>query len=162
MPTFPGAAVFIDANSIIYHFISEPTYGAASTKLLERLEFNEIEGWITPHILAETSHRLMTIEACSLFGWPYQGIASRLQKHPQHFAKLIRFRQALDDINRLGLQVISVTTSHVLNAAEISQQHGLLTNDAISIAAMRSRGLTNLASNDTDFDRVVGIIRFSP
>ena len=98
-----GAAVFIDANSIIYHFISEPTYGAASTKLLERLEFNDIEGWITPHILAEASHRLMTLEACSLFGWPYQGIASRLQKHPQHFARLTRFRQALHDINRLGL-----------------------------------------------------------
>ncbi|MGO9112833.1 MAG: type II toxin-antitoxin system VapC family toxin [Thermoguttaceae bacterium] len=157
-----GAAVFIDANSIIYHFVSEPTYGAASTKLLERLESNEIEGWLTPHILAEASHRLMTIEACSLFGWPYQGIAARLQKHPQHLAKLTRFRQALGDINRLGLQVISVATSHVLQAAEISQQHGLLTNDAISIAVMQSQGLTNLASNDSDFDRIVGISRFAP
>ena len=157
-----GAAVFIDANSIIYHFISEPTYGVASTKFLERLELNEIEGWITPHILAEVSHRLMTLEACSLYGWPYQGIAARLQKHPQHFAKLIRFRQAIEDINRLGLQVISVTTSHVLHAAEISQRSGLLTNDAISVAVMRSCGLTNLASNDTDFDHIADIIRFSP
>ena len=39
-----GAAVFIDANSIIYHFISEPTYGAASTKLLERLELTKSRG----------------------------------------------------------------------------------------------------------------------
>jgi predicted nucleic acid-binding protein len=109
-----GAAVFIDANSIVYHFVSEPTYGAASTKLLERLESNDIARWITPHILAEASHRLMTLEACSLFGWPYQGIAARLKKHPQHFAKLTRFRQALDDINRLGLQLVSVTTSHIM------------------------------------------------
>ena len=55
-----------------------------------------------------------------------------------------------------------MTTSHVLQAAEISQQHGLLTNDAISLAVMQSRGLTNLASNDSDFDRVAGIIRFCP
>ena len=157
-----GAAVFVDANSIIYHFISEPAYGAAATILLERFESSDIEGWITPHILAETSHRLMTLEACSLFGWPYQGIAARLHKHPRHIAKLTRFRQALEDINRLGLHVISVTASHVLQAAEISQQDGLLTNDAISIAAMRSRGLANLASNDADFDRIAGIVRFSP
>ena len=38
-----GAAVFMDANSIIYHFISDPAYGTGSTKLLERLEFNDIE-----------------------------------------------------------------------------------------------------------------------
>ena len=89
-----GAAVFIDANSIIYHFISEPTYGAASTN-----------------------------------SWSV---------------------------------VISVTTAHVLHAAEISQQHGLLTNDAISIAVMQGRELTNLASNDADFDRIAGINRFAP
>ena len=78
-----GAAVFIDANSIIYHFISEPTYGAASTKLLQRLEFNGIEGWITPHILAEVSHRLMTLEACSVRG------AGRTKESP-HVCKSIR------------------------------------------------------------------------
>jgi len=70
-----GAAVFLDANTFVYHFIADPSYGAACTSLLERLERQEIEGWTSPHILAEVSHRLMTIEACAMFGWPYQGIA---------------------------------------------------------------------------------------
>ena len=27
-----GAAVFLDANSLVYHFTNDPVYGAASTR----------------------------------------------------------------------------------------------------------------------------------
>ena len=47
-------------------------------------------------------------------------------------------------------------------AAAISQQTGLLHNDALSIAVMRVQGLVNLASADPDFDRVPGITRYAP
>ena len=157
-----GAAVFFDANTFVYHFTSEPTYGAAYTAILERLQSRDIEGWVSPHVLAETSHRLMTIEACAVFGWPYQGIASRLREHPPHIQRLARFHQALVEIDRLGLQVAGVTEGHVMQAADISRAHGLLTNDALLVAVMQSRGLRNLASNDADFDRVPGISRFAP
>jgi len=44
----------------------------------------------------------------------------------------------------------------------VSQQTGLLTNDALIIAVMQAHGLTNLASSDTDFDRVPGLTRYGP
>jgi predicted nucleic acid-binding protein len=47
-------------------------------------------------------------------------------------------------------------------AAEISQQTGLLHNDALTISVMRATLLTNLASADPDFDRVPGITRYAP
>jgi predicted nucleic acid-binding protein len=34
--------------------------------------------------------------------------------------------------------------------------------DALIVAMMQANGLTKLASNDADFDRVPGITRFSP
>jgi predicted nucleic acid-binding protein len=74
--------VFLDANTFVYHFIADPNFGASCTKFLKRIESHEIVGWTSPHVLAEVSHRLMTIEACSLFGWTYQGIAARLRRHP--------------------------------------------------------------------------------
>jgi predicted nucleic acid-binding protein len=157
-----GAAVFLDANTFVYHFIADPSYGAACTSLLERLERQEIEGWTSPHILAEVSHRLMTIEACATFGWPYQGIASRLRRHSQNFQQLNRFHEALKRIMLLGLHSIPVTEVYVAQAADLSRQYGLLTNDALVIALMQDQGLTHLASNDADFDRVPGIIRYAP
>jgi predicted nucleic acid-binding protein len=54
-------------------------------------------------------------------------------------------------------------TAHLVSlAADVSRQFGLLCNDALIVATMRHEGLTNLASNDTDFDRVPGITRYAP
>jgi predicted nucleic acid-binding protein len=157
-----GAAVFVDANTFVYHFIADPTFGTACTSLLERVEKKEIEATTSPHILAEVAHRLMTIEACQKFGWTYAGIASRLQKHPQNLQQLVAFQQAITEVGRLGLNVLMVTPQHVEQATDISRQHGLLTNDAIVIALMQSGKLVNLASADADFDRVPTLTRFNP
>ena len=40
-----GAAVFLDANTPIYHFTSHPRYGAPCTALLERIERQEVQGF---------------------------------------------------------------------------------------------------------------------
>jgi len=156
-----GAAVFLDANTFVYHLISEQRYGPACTALLERVERHDIEGWVTPHVLAEVSHRLMTVEACALFGWPYHGIASRLRRHPQQIQQLTHFRDALDEIDRLSLHWTVPTEKHVLQTADVSRRQGLLTNDALLVVAMRSQGVTTLASNDADFDRVPGVTRYA-
>jgi predicted nucleic acid-binding protein len=157
-----GATVFLDANTFIYHFTSQASYGAACTSLLERVEHCEIEGWTSPFILAELSHRLMTIEACTLFQWPFQGIAARLRNHPQQLQQLGRFRDALIQTAKLGLHMVAITDQHVVQAADLSCQFGLLTNDALILALMQAHGLGNLASNDGDFDRVPGLTRFAP
>jgi predicted nucleic acid-binding protein len=157
-----GDAVFLDANVFVYHFIADPTYGGACTDLLERLERRELEGWTSPHVLAEVSHRLMTLEACSVFGWPYQGIASRLRRHPNELQQPGGFRQALAEIALLGLNMSLVTEQHVSRAADFSLRQGLLTNDALMMVIMQDRGLIHLASNDADFDRVPGITRYAP
>jgi predicted nucleic acid-binding protein len=43
-----------------------------------------------------------------------------------------------------------------------SRLTGLLSNDALIVAVMQASGLTKLASNDADFDRVPGITRYAP
>lgn len=50
----------------------------------------------------------------------------------------------------------------IFTAAALSQQIGLLTNDGLVVAVMQSNGLTKLASNDADFDRVPGVTRYGP
>ena len=40
-----GDSVFVDANTMIYHFTNHPRYGAACTALVERIELNEIQAF---------------------------------------------------------------------------------------------------------------------
>ncbi len=42
-----GEAVFVDANTFIYHFTNHPKFGAACTDLVERIELKEIQGTST-------------------------------------------------------------------------------------------------------------------
>src|SRR4051812_12905540 len=91
-----AAAVFLDANTIVYHFSQHARYGAACTDLLERIARQQLVGYTSSHVLSEAAHRLMTLEAIDRYGWPYAGIAQRLRRHPADVQALTRFRQAID------------------------------------------------------------------
>ena len=58
-----GEPIFLDANPFVYHFVSDPLYGAACSQLLQRVEDQEIRGFTSTHVLTEMAHRIMTIEA---------------------------------------------------------------------------------------------------
>jgi predicted nucleic acid-binding protein len=157
-----GVAVFVDANPLLYYFTAHPRYGAACQKLLDRIARQEITGLTSAHILTEVVHRLMTIEAGQRFGWPPKGIAQRLRRHPPEVQQLTRSRQAVDEITLIGLDVLALAKNHVSLAPDISRQTGLLCGDALVVAVMQDRGLSHLASQDADFDRVTGITRYAP
>ncbi len=155
-----GAAVFVDANVFVYWFADDPNLGDACSDFLERIESGDLLGFVSAALLSDVAHRLMTLEACDSFGWPYAGVGRRLKRTPSEVGRLTRFRTALDEIANL-VQVLDITGSHVLRAGDLSRQHGLLSGDALIVAVMESHHLSTLASNDSDFDRVPGIARYS-
>ena len=157
-----ATTVFVDANTFVYAFAPDPQFGPPCEQLLERVELHDVQGFTSSHVLSDVAHRLMALEACAIFGWPYAGIAARMQRHPTEVQQLPRFRQALDAVLGIGIQVVPVFARHVVSAAALSQQLGLLSNDALVVAVMQENGWTQLASHDADFDRVPGINRFGP
>jgi predicted nucleic acid-binding protein len=157
-----GTEVFVDANIFVHAYAPDPQLGPPSGQLLERIERSELRGITSSHVLSDVAHRLMSLEACAVFGWPFAGIARRLKRHPDEVQKLTRYRQAIDAVIAIGVQVLPTLAHHVSSAASISKQHGLLSNDALVAALMSEHGLSQLASHDADFDRVPGITRFAP
>jgi predicted nucleic acid-binding protein len=155
-------SVFVDANTLVYHFQPHPVLGTACTALAKRIELQEILGFTSTHVLSEVAHRLMTFEAMKRFGWLPAGIAQRLRKHPAEVRKLTGFRQAIEGIPKLGIQIVLIPNDLIATAAALSQTTGLLSNDALIVAVMQANGLSNLASNDADFDRVPGLTRYAP
>jgi predicted nucleic acid-binding protein len=67
----------------------------------------------------------------------------------------------LDANTLLYIQVLAIPPDLLDAAAAVTQQTGLLHNDSLIVALMGLHGLTNLASADTDFDRVPGITRYA-
>jgi predicted nucleic acid-binding protein len=69
---------------------------------------------------------------------------------------------AVESVLNSQIQIVVIPEILVATAAALSQQIGLLSNDALIVAVMQARGLTKLASHDTDFDRVPGLTRYGP
>lgn len=157
-----AASIFLDANTVIYHFTADPLYGAGCTRLLKRIENQDVHGFTSAHVLADVAHRLMTIEAMTRLGWPVTRLAARLRKQHAQIPTLSLYQQALVKLDQMGLQALPLSAALVLAASNYSQQFELLTGDALIVAVMRYHGLTNLASGDADFDRVPGLTRYAP
>jgi predicted nucleic acid-binding protein len=54
----PGAALFLDANPLIYYFIADPTFGPAYAQLLRRIELHDVQAFTSTHVLGEVVHAL--------------------------------------------------------------------------------------------------------
>jgi predicted nucleic acid-binding protein len=157
-----GDSVFVDANTLIYHCTIDPVFGPACTDLLDRIGHGEIAAFTSTQVLLEVAHRLMALEAARLLGKPQGSIAKFLKSHQDEILRLTNFRKAVEDLCIGQLQILTISAAMVPTIATLSQQIGLLTNDAAAIAVMQSSGLTKIASNDPDFDRVPGITRYAP
>ena len=156
-----GEGIFLDANPLVYHFAPDPLFGPACNQLIARAGNQQILAFTSTHVLSEVAHHLMTLEASALFGWTSK-VVEHLKHQPGAVQKLTNFRQAIEKVPHLSIQVLIVPTGLIATAAAISQLYGLLSNDALIVAVMQAHGLTNLASNDADFDRVAGLTRYAP
>ncbi len=156
-----GDSIFLDANTLVYHFGPHPHFGVACHKLIEQIENQTLFGCTSTAVLSEVAHRLMTFEVAILFGRPSK-IVDRLKQNPTSVGQLSKFREAVSKVPQLGIRILTIAESFVESATVISQQSGLLSNDALIVAVMQANGLTKLASHDADFDRVSWITRYAP
>jgi predicted nucleic acid-binding protein len=157
-----GASLFLDANVLVYHFQPHPVLGPACSQLIQSIENDQVRGLTSTHVLSEVAHRLMAMEASLLPGWTASKVIQRLRQQPAVLQSLTRFRSAVQTVLQSRIGLLTIAPALIASATAISQQTGLLTNDALIVAVMQQHGLTNLASNDADFDRVPGLTRYAP
>jgi predicted nucleic acid-binding protein len=157
-----GDAVFIDANTFVYHFAPDPRWSGSCGQLLQRIQNQEITGYTSAAILGETAHRLMTIEARIRHGWTSGKVLQRLKQNPHLVQTLANSEAAVASIIGSRLHIFAVDAPLVATAVSVSRQTGLLTNDSLLVALMQAHGLNKIASNDADFDRVPGLTRYAP
>jgi predicted nucleic acid-binding protein len=131
-----GDAVFVDANTLTYHFESHARWGPPCTQLLQRIENQQPAGYTSSQVLGEASHRLMTIEAHRLLGWPIAGIGNRLRTNPTEVRKLGLFCTAVEHLLQSKLHILTVTPANLVTGVALRQHIGLLTNDALIVAVL--------------------------
>ena len=157
-----GETIFIDANIFYYHFVSLPGLSVACKNFLHRITQGEITGVTATVVLAEAQHKVMLAEAVQQYGLSPQGLVRRLTQTPGLLAGLSHHRLVPSTVAAMHVRIEPLTVAILQQAAHLSVTHELLTNDAALLAHMQALGITHLATNDDDFDRVTGITIWKP
>ena len=150
--------VFVDSNILIYGLSGA---SGQCQDLLERCQREEVTGITLYETINEVTHRLMVAEAISK-GVIASGGARALRKNFRLIPSLEDYWKDAVRLLNLNLLFIPASESIIRSAQAERQAAGLLTNDSMIVSCMREYGISFLATNDSDFERVAGITLFKP
>lgn len=154
--------VFVDANIFIYHFSNFEKFAEACLDFLQKIEDGKLSGYTSTLALAEVLHRLMVIEASKKFNISPKNVVKTLKDNPDWTASLTDHSKALNFIEKIGISILPVNAHDLKASIDLKAEYCLLTMDAINLSVMKNNHISDLASNDGDFDRVNFVTRYTP
>jgi len=104
----------------------------------------------------------MIIEASKKFGVLPKDVIKYLKVNPDKITSLANHLDSVFYIEKLGISIITLSFEDIKLSAEFKRKFTLLTNDAINLAVMKNNHIANLASNDSDFERVDFLTLYKP
>jgi predicted nucleic acid-binding protein len=153
-----GAVVFIDTNTLIY---ARTGKSAQCRHLIARCQSRAVSGVISGFVVAEFCHRRMMQEAQAA-GRAATNPSRALAQRPELVMGLSVYA---DDVRALlGGELILRDADEVdfTVSLEFQRQFGLLTIDSINLAVMRRAGISEIATADSNYNRVHGLVVYKP
>jgi predicted nucleic acid-binding protein len=149
-----GSKIFIDANIFVYHFSKDSRFNNSCTEFLFRVENSEIHGITSVAVVQEATHRLMMVEASAMLDIEVKNFPKYLKQHPDVIKQLTHHLLVPSKIFCFNIEIIQITPKVFEESQTIKAKYGFLTNDSLTLKIIEEVGITNLASNDLDFQRV--------
>jgi predicted nucleic acid-binding protein len=142
--------------------VSFPGATPQCIELLRRVAKQELAGRLTIPVLHDAAHKIMCSEAKERFNQPRAGLVNRLKGSPDCVRKLTYATEVLRLVEAMPITVLPVDLAASIETQSVVQAHGLSAGDALIVAMMQRHGITHLATNDDDSDRVPGLTVWKP
>jgi predicted nucleic acid-binding protein len=156
-----GTKVYVDANIFIYHF-GATSQDSSCTDFLAKIQKGEINGVCSILTIIEVSHRLMILEAVEKYKFKPREAVKKLKERPDLVEALYKHSECIERIYQMGLDILPVHADDTLESAFIRKEFGLLTNDSVSLVIMNNHGISDIATNDSDFERIDNLKVWKP
>jgi len=154
-----GAWVAIDTNILVY---ANQRRSLECIAFLERCASGELRGVVPLPMVAELVHALMLIEARENNWIERANPARSLAARPDLVRRLSRYEARMREFFAIGLRIEALGAPDVLEAMRIQRETGLLTNDALLLAAARRLNCETVASADKAIARATGFKVYAP
>ena len=157
-----GTIIYVDSNVFIYDATNHSKYAPSCSKFLDRIEAGEITGVTSVLSVNETAHKMSIIELSSRLKKKPASILPLTKKNPSLLDSLVTPFLAAENILNMNLELVNLTVPLFVSALEIMKKYRLRSNDAMHVATMKRHGITDIATNDPDFERVNWINVWKP
>ena len=158
---FSGDRIYVEPNILLFDALADARFGHSSLEFLKRGsqgEFGLLTSSLTIDEIAFVALKVRLEEKYKIT----RGHVRYLKQHPEVVKALaLEIGEVLDNVRRL-CTIIEVGELDIERMEEYMKSFGLLPRDAIHLAVARRMGLTCIASNDADFDRVNWLSRYEP
>ncbi|RLF94558.1 hypothetical protein DRN45_03140 [Thermococci archaeon] len=77
-----------------------------------------------------------------------------LKRSQKLFLRLKNVKLAVKKIPRFNVKILSVPIDAIFQSKELRKKYYLLTNDSLNLHVMKSNKISDIATNDRDFERV--------
>ena len=154
-----GAWVAIDTNILVY---ANQRRSPECLEFLKRCASGELQGVVPMPMVAELVHALMLIEARENNWIERANPARALAERPDLVRRLVRYELQIREFFGIGLRVEPVGAGDILEVMRIQKEAGLLTNDALLLAAARRLNCEAVASADKAIARAPGFSVYAP
>lgn len=151
--------VYLDTNVLYMYLRADPVYLPAFSVFFHRIVRGEIDARIGVPVIDELFYRLLLAHLRNAAGGNpldtlRQDLPGSIEAHGRRIADRIRQLVSLPNMTLVGVES---DDSEGMFANII--QYSLLPRDALHLTIMQRLEITQVASDDTDFDRVTAIER---
>lgn len=154
-----GALVFIDANILVY---AVERRSPQCRQFLDRIDGEAVRAFSSTIVLADVCHRRMINEANEAGSFGGSNPARLLGKRSDVISRLGIYADNIRGLLDSPITFEAIQPEDFYVALELQKQHGLLTNDSLNLAAVKRLGIQEIATADSNFDNVQGLIVYKP
>ena len=150
-----GTTIFIDANIFLYEILDHWKYAESCNSFLEHVNMGKYHAVMSVLVCNEVFHRVMIAEVVERYEIEPKSAVNYLKKNWEVVRELNKAYDAMLNIDAIeNLEIVEIDREVYDIALEYSKKYGLLSNDAVHLATIKKHGITNIATNDGDFERV--------
>jgi len=156
LSSFRDRPIFIDANIFVYHAAGSK-YTESATAFLERVENNEIEAFTSPSVIDEAAYILIINKGLELLDSKSPRKVREMLETDRNFAEkcysvlkdFIGYVKSLEN-----LKLLEITGDDAFRIHDYGIAYLLHPKDSLHLAVMKRYRIFDIATNDSDFDRV--------
>ncbi|MBU3966882.1 MAG: PIN domain-containing protein [Euryarchaeota archaeon] len=149
---FTEPEVFVDTNIFVYALAKNHRYKNICVEFLSKINEGVIIGFTSSTVINELFHTLLIGEIKKKYG--DKEVIRFIKEHPDVISECSVAYSALDDVFDSIVVILPLTLEVLQHAGTFSKKYNLLFSDAIHAASCKNYGIRNIATNDSDFDRV--------